>query len=49
MLFDYEYKKNELEYNFDSYFENEVYNEIFIRIEDMVGNRTEKTFNFYRK
>lgn len=49
MLFEYEYKKNELVYNFDSYFENNVDNKIFIRIEDMVGNRTEKTFNFYRK
>lgn len=49
MLFEYEYKKNELVYNFDSYFENKVDNEIFIRIEDMVGNKTEKTFNFYRK
>ncbi len=49
MLFEYEYKKNELVYNFDSYFENKVDNEIFIRVEDMVGNRTEKTFNFYRK
>ena len=49
MLFEYEYKKNELVYNFDSYFENNVDNKIFIRIEDMVGNRTEKIFNFYRK
>jgi len=49
MLFEYEYKKNELVYNFDSYFENNVDNEIFIRIEDMVGNKTEKIFNFYRK
>ena len=40
MLFEYEYKKNELVYNFDSYFENNVDNKIFIRIEDMVGNRT---------
>ena len=49
MLFEYEYKKNQLEYNFDSYFENKVQNEIIIKIEDMVGNITEKKFNFYRK
>ncbi len=48
MLFEYEYKKNQLEYNFDSYFENKVQNEIIIKIEDMVGNISEKKFNFYK-
>ena len=48
ILFEYEYKKNELFYRFDSYFKNNRENKIEIIVEDMVGNKTEKIFTFYR-
>ena len=48
ILFEYEYKKNELFYRFDSYFKNNRENKIEITVEDMVGNKTEKIFTFYR-
>ena len=49
MLFEYEYKKNELKYKFDSFFENKVENKMKVIIEDMVGNITEQKFSFYKK
>jgi len=47
-LFEYEYKRNELFYEFDSYFLNQTKNLIEVFIEDMVGNKTQKSFTFYR-
>ena len=49
MLFEYDYKKNELKYGFDSFFENNAENDMTVIIEDMVGNVTEKKFKFFRK
>jgi hypothetical protein len=48
ILFEYEYKKNELFYRFDSYFKNNRENKIEITVEDMAGNKTEKKFTFFR-
>ena len=48
MLFEYEYKKNELFYNFDSYFENKRENLIEVIVEDMAGNKTTKNYTFFR-
>ena len=47
-LFEYEYKRNELFYEFDNYFLNQTKNLIEVFIEDMVGNKTQKSFTFYR-
>ena len=48
MLFEYEYKKNELFYNFDSYFENKRENLLEVIVEDMAGNKTIKKYTFFR-
>lgn len=48
MLFEYEYKKNELFYNFDSYFENKRENLLEVIVEDMAGNKTTKKYTFFR-
>lgn len=48
MLFEYEYKKNELFYNFDSYFENKRENLLEVIVEDMAGNKTTKNYTFFR-
>ena len=48
MLFEYEYKKNELFYNFDSYFINKKKNSIEVSVEDMAGNKSQKNFTFFR-
>jgi len=48
MLFEYEYKRNELFYKFDSYFTNKKKNLIEVSIEDMAGNKSQKNFIFYR-
>ena len=48
MLFEYEYKRNELFYKFDSYFINKKKNLIEVSIEDMAGNKSQKNFIFYR-
>jgi len=48
MLFEYEYKKNELFYNFDSYFTNKKKNLIEVSVEDMAGNKSQKNFTFFR-
>ena len=48
MLFEYEYKKNELFYNFDSYFINNKKNLIEVSVEDMAGNKSQKNFTFFR-
>ena len=48
MLFEYEYKRNELFYKFDSYFTNKKKNLIEVSIEDMAGNKSQKNFMFYR-
>jgi hypothetical protein len=48
MLFEYEYKKNELFYNFDSYFENKRKNLLEVIVEDMTGNKTTKNYTFFR-
>jgi len=47
-LFEYEYKKNELFYEFDSYFLNQTKNLIEVFIEDLAGNKTQKYFTFFR-
>ncbi|MDA9622388.1 M23 family metallopeptidase [Flavobacteriaceae bacterium] len=48
ILFEYEYKKNELFYNFDSYFTNKKKNLIEVSVEDMAGNKSQKNFTFFR-
>ena len=48
ILFEYEYKRNELFYNFDSYFINKKKNLIEVSVEDMAGNKTQKNFTFFR-
>ena len=48
MLFEYEYKRNELFYKFDSYFINKKKNLIEVSVEDMAGNKSQKNFIFYR-
>ena len=47
-LFEYEYKKNELFYEFDSYFLNQTKNLIEVFIEDLAGNKTQKNFTFFK-
>ena len=49
VLFEYEYKKNQISYEFDKYYIKKSMNEVEITVEDMVGN--EKIFKsvFYRK
>ena len=47
-LFEYEYKRNELFYEFDSYFLNQTKNLIEVFIEDLAGNKTRKNFTFFR-
>ena len=48
MLFEYEYKRNELFYKFDSYFINKKKNLIEVSVEDMAGNKSQKNFTFFR-
>jgi len=48
ILFEYEYKKDELFYKFDSYFTNKKENKIEITVEDMVGNKTKKSYTFFK-
>ncbi len=48
MLFEYEYKKNLISYEFDSYYLSKSKNEVEIEVEDIVGNTLIKTFTFYR-
>jgi len=48
MLFEYEHKRNELFYKFDSYFINKKKNLIEVSVEDMAGNKSQKNFIFYR-
>ena len=48
MLFEYEYKKNLISYEFDSFYLSKSKNEVEIEVEDMVGNTLTKTFTFYR-
>ena len=48
MLFEYEYKKNLISYEFDSFYLSKSKNEVEIEVEDMVGNTLIKTFTFYR-
>ena len=47
-LFEYEYKRSELFYKFDSYFLNKKNNLIEVLIEDLAGNKTQKNFTFFR-
>ena len=49
MLFEYEYKKNQLSYEFDSKYLKKSKNEVEIEVEDMAGNTIIKTYTFYRK
>jgi hypothetical protein len=48
MLFEYEYKKNQISYEFDSNYLSKSKNEVEIEIEDMAGNSFIKTYTFYR-
>jgi len=49
VLFEYEYKKDELSYKFDKYCDLNTKNEVVIYVEDMVGNKSIYKSIFYRK
>ena len=49
VLFEYEYKKDELSYKFDKYYDLNTKNEVVIYVEDMVGNKSIYKSIFYRK
>ena len=49
VLFEYEYKKDEIFYEFDKYYVNNTKNEVEISVEDMVGNISIYKSVFYRK
>ena len=49
VLFEYEYKKDEISYEFDEYYINQPKNEVEITVEDMVGNISIYKSIFYRK
>ena len=49
VLFEYEYKRNEISYEFDKYYINKPNNEVEITVEDMVGNISIYKSIFYRK
>ena len=49
VLFEYEYKKNEIFYEFDKYYNKKVKNELEVTVEDMVGNISIFKSVFYRK
>ena len=49
VLFEYEYKKNEISYSFDQYYIKKSRNEVEIYVEDMVGNINILKTSFYRK
>ena len=48
MLFEYEYKKDEISYMFDKYYEPKLKNEVEITVEDMVGNKSVLKTIFYK-
>ena len=48
MLFEYEYKKDEISYMFDKYYEPKLKNEVEITVEDMVGNKSILKTIFYK-
>ena len=49
VLFEYEYKKDEISYSFDQYYIKKSRNEVEIYVEDMVGNINILKTSFYRK
>jgi len=49
VLFEYEYKNNQISYEFDKYYTKKSMNEIEIIAEDMVGNKKIFKSVFYRK
>jgi len=49
VLFEYEYKNNQISYEFDKYYTKKSMNEIEIIVEDMVGNKKIFKSIFYRK
>ena len=49
VLFEYEYKKNQISYEFDKYYIKKSMNEVEITVEDMVGNKKIFKSVFYRK
>jgi len=49
VLFEYEYKRDEIFYEFDKYYVNKLKNEVEITVEDMVGNISIYKSIFYRK
>ena len=49
VLFEYEYKKDEISYSFDQYYIKKSRNEVEIYVEDMVGNINVLKTSFYRK
>jgi murein DD-endopeptidase MepM/ murein hydrolase activator NlpD len=49
ILFEYEYKKNQISYEFDKYYTKKSMNEVEIIVEDMVGNKKIFKSVFYRK
>ena len=49
VLFEYEYKKDEISYSFDQYYIEKSRNEVEIYVEDMVGNINILKTSFYRK
>ena len=46
---EYEYKRNEISYEFDKYYINKPNNEVEITVEDMVGNISIYKSVFYKK
>ncbi len=49
ILFEYEYKRDEIFYEFDKYYINKTKNEVEITVEDMAGNISIYKSVFYRK
>jgi hypothetical protein len=49
VLFEYEYKSNQIHYQFDDFYIRSSKNDVEIIVEDMVGNITKLNSTFYKK
>jgi hypothetical protein len=49
VLFEYEYKSNQIHYQFDDFYIRSSKNDVEIMVEDMVGNITKLNSTFYKK
>ncbi|MDA9593921.1 M23 family peptidase, partial [Flavobacteriaceae bacterium] len=49
VLFEYEYKSNQIHYQFDDFYIRSSKNDVEIIVEDMVGNITKFNSTFFRK